>query len=183
MESFNSILYLIFCGMTTIALLIVLNLLLPKRVESAREKLESHAIRCLVIGLVALGLALAVLLLLGYLINSPVMQTMAAENVPYWVAVHSLIRVLLTLLLILLGLGLAGVTAIGLAALAKSLGQRIGKAGSANHASLLGSGLLVISALAPYIGWFVFAPIALGIGFGANIQALFQRKDTRSPKA
>ena len=178
MDIINSILFLIFCGITTVALLIVLNLLLPVKVERAREKLEAHSVRCLVIGVVAMGLSFSVLLLLGYLINLPVLQTMASENVSYFYAVHGLVRVTLTLLLFLLGLSLFSISAIGLAALANSLGQRIGKASSSINPNLIGAILLVMSGLAPYLGWFIFAPIALGISFGANVQVLFQHKAT-----
>lgn len=181
MDILNSIVFLIFCGITTIALLTVLNLLLPAKVEQAREKLESQPVRCLVIGVVGLGLSFSILLLLGYLINLQTLQTMASENVSYFYAVHGLVRVILTLLLILLGLGLLSISAIGLAALAKSLGQRIGKVGPSKNPNLIGAILLVLSGLAPYLGWFIFAPIALGIGFGANVQVLFQHKAT--PKA
>jgi hypothetical protein len=180
MDSLNSILFLFFCGITTIALLTVLNLLLPVNVERAREQLEGKSIRSLVIGLVTLGLSVSILLLLGYLINLPVMQTMATEKVSYFYAVHDLFRVILTLLLILLGLSLLSISAIGMAALAKSLGQRVGKTKSSINPNLVGAVLLVMSGLAPYLGWFIFAPIALGIGFGANIQVLFQPK--ASPK-
>jgi hypothetical protein len=178
MDSLNSVLFLLFCGITTIAFLTVLNLLLPIKVEQAREKLENQPVRCLVIGVVALGLSFSILLLLGYLINLPVMQTMATEKVSYFFAVHDLFRVILTLLLILLGLSLLSISAIGLAALAKSLGQRVGKTNSSINPNLVGATLLVMSGLAPYLGWFIFAPIALGIGFGANVQVLFQHKDT-----
>jgi hypothetical protein len=178
MDAINSILFLVFSGITTVALLTVLNLLLPIEVERAREKLESQPVRCLVIGLVTLGLSFAILLLLGYLINLPILQTMASENVSYWFAVHGLIRVILTLLLLLVGLGLLSVGAIGLAALANSLGQRIRKAGTSTNPNLSGAMLVVLSGLAPYLGWFVFAPIALAISFGANIQVLFYRKIT-----
>lgn len=178
MKDINSILILTFCGISTIALLTVLNLLLPVKVERAQEKLEKQPVRCLVIGLVALGLSFAVLLLLGYLINLPVLQTMAIENVSYFSAVHGLVRVILTLLLFLLGLSLLGISAIGLAGLANSLGQRVGKADSSINPNLIGPVLLVMSGLAPYLGWFIFAPIALCIGFGANIQVLFQHKAT-----
>jgi hypothetical protein len=178
MDTLNSIAFLIFCGITTVALLTVLNLLLPAKVELAREKLESHAVRCLIIGVVALGLSFSILLLLGYLINLPILQTMASEKVSYFYAVHGLVRVILTLLLLLLGLSLLGISAIGLAALANSLGQRIGIASSSINPNLIGATLLVLSGLAPFLGWFFFAPIALGIGFGANVQVLFQRKAT-----
>ena len=176
MTTFNTFKILLFTGITSIALLIILNLLLPHKVERAREKLENQPVRCLVIGLVALGLSISVLLLLGYLINLPILQTMAVENVSYLYAVHGKVRVILTLLLFLLGLGLFSISAIGLAALANSLGQRIGKASSSTNPNLIGATLMVLSGLAPYLGWFIFAPIALGIGFGANIQVLFQPK-------
>jgi hypothetical protein len=178
MDTINSILFLIFCGISTVALLVVLNLLLPVKVERAREKLESQPVRCLVIGLVALGLSISVLLLLGYLINLPILQTMAVENVSYLYAVHGLARVIFTLLLFLIGLGLFSISAIGLAALASSLGQRVGKASSSTNPNLVGATLVVLSGLAPYLGWFIFAPIALGMGFGANILVLFQHKET-----
>ncbi len=177
MDIINLVLFLIFCGISSVALLVVLNLLLPVKVERAREKLESQPVRCLVIGLVALGLSFSILLLLGYLINLPILQTMAMENVSYLYAVHGLVRVLLTLLLFLLGLSLLSISAIGLAALANSLGQRVGKASSSTHPNLIGATLVVLSGLAPYLGWFIFAPIALGIGFGANIQVLFEHKE------
>jgi len=106
---------------------------------------------------------------------------MASEQVSYLLAIHGLLRVVLTLLLILLGLSLLSISAIGLAALANSLGQRSGKTTLSINPNLLGATLLVSSGLAPFLGWFIFAPIALGMGFGANIQVLFQRKPT--PKA
>jgi len=176
MTTLDSLTILLFAGITSIALLIVLNLLLPEKVERAREKLENQPVRCLVIGLVALGFSFAILLLLGYLINLPVLQTMAIKNVSYLSAVHGLVRVMLTLLLFLLGLSLLGISAIGLAGLANSLGQRVGKTGSTINPTLIGATLVVLSGLVPYLGWFIFAPIALGISFGANIQVLFQPK-------
>jgi len=174
MTTLNSLGTLFFAGTTSIALLIVLNLLLPVKVEQAGEKLESQPVRCLVIGMVALGLSFAVLLLLGYLINLPILQTMAKDNVPYLYAIHGLARVILTLLLILVGLSLISISAIGLAALANSLGQRIGKTRSSINPNLIGTTLLVSSGLAPFLGWFIVTPVALCIGFGSTIQTLFQ---------
>jgi hypothetical protein len=178
MDTVNSILFLVFCGIAIVALLIVLNLLLPGKVERIKEKLESQLVRCLVIGLVALGLSFALILLLGYLINLPILQTMASENVSYLYAVHGLVRVILTLLLILVGLGLLSVSAIGLAALANSLGQRVGKANPSINPNFAGATLVVLSGLAPVLGWFIFTPVALCIGFGSTAQAIFQRKAT-----
>ena len=180
MEDINSILFLFFCGTSTIALLVVLNLLLPLNIERAREKLESQPVRCLALGLVTLGLSFSVILLLGYLINLHILQTMAIENESYWnaVPIHGLLQVILTLLLFLLGLGLLGISTIGLAALANSLGQHNGKANSTINPNLIGATLVVLSGMAPILGWYIFAPIALGISFGAIIQVLFQHKAT-----
>jgi hypothetical protein len=174
MNTVNPILFLVFCGITTLALLIVLNLLLPVKVEQAGKKLERQPLRCLVIGLVALGLSFAVLLLLGYLINLPIFQTMAKDNEPYLYALHGLARPILTLLVILLGLSLISISAIGLAALANSLDQRIRRANPSNNSKLIGAALLVLSGLVPFLGWFLVTPVALFIGFGSTIQTLFQ---------
>jgi hypothetical protein len=176
MNTINSILFLIFCGITAGALLIVLNLLLPVKVKLAREKFESQPLRCLVIGLVVLGLSFAILLLLGYLINLPILQTMAQDNVPYLFAIHGLARVILTLLIILLGLSLISISTIGLAALADSLGQRIEKTNPSNNCKWIGTTLLVLSGQVPLLGWFIITPAALCIGFGSTIQTFFQRK-------
>ena len=181
MNTVNPILFLVFCGITTLALLIVLNLLLPVKVEQAGEKLERQPLRCLVIGLVALGLSFAVLLLLGYLINLPIFQTMAKDNEPYLYALHGWGRVILTLLLILLGLSLISISAIGLAALANSLGQRIRSTNLPINRNLTGAALLILSGLTPFLGWFIFSPVAICIGFGSMVQAFFHHDPT--PKA
>ncbi len=71
MTMFESFLYMFFSGISSIALLIVLNLLLPGKVERIQKKLEGHYIRSFVIGLIGLGLSFAILLLLYYIFNLP----------------------------------------------------------------------------------------------------------------
>jgi hypothetical protein len=181
MDTLNSVLFLLFCGITSVALLIVLNLLLSGTVKGIQEKLEGHYIRSFLIGLITLGLSFAILLLLGYLINLPIFQTMARENVSYLNAIHGLVRVLLTMLLILLGLSLISISSIGLAALVNLLNRRIGNSKSSINPNLPGAALVVLAGLAPFLGWFIFTPVALCIGFGSTVQAFFQRKAT--PKA
>jgi hypothetical protein len=181
MDTTNSILILIFCGITAIALLTILNLLLPFKVERIRETLEDHSVHSFVIGLVALGLSFAILALLGYLINLPILQSMASENVGYLYAVHGLGRVLLTLLLLLVGLSLISISAFGLAALANSLGQRIRSTNLPINRNLTGAALLILSGLTPFLGWFIFSPVAICIGFGSMVQAFFHHDPT--PKA
>jgi len=181
MNDLNSILFLIFCGATTIGLLLVLNLLLPVKIERIREKLEGHYARSFVIGLIVLGLSLAILLMFAYIINLPVFKTkmtVAGENWQYVNAGQMPMPGIFSFLLILLALGLFCISAIGLAALANSLGQRIGKANPSINPNFAGATLLVLSGLAPFLGWFIFAPVAVCVGFGSSIQFLFQRKMT-----
>lgn len=179
MITVNSLGTLAFAGITSIALLIVLNLLLPVKVELIREKLKGHYARSFVIGLIVLGFSLAILLLFAYMINLPVFKTKmttAGENWQYVNAGQMPLPGIFTFLLILLALGLACISAIGLAALANSLGHRVGKANPYVNPNFAGASLLVLSGLAPFLGWFIFTPVAVCIGFGSTIQAIFQRK-------
>ena len=181
MNTVNSILFLVFCGITTIALLIVLNLLLPGKVEKIKGKLEEHYLRSFVIGLITLGLSVAILLLFAYIINLPVFKTkmtIAGENWQYVNAGQIPMPGIITFLLILLALGLTCISSIGLAALANSLGQRIRKANPSINPNFAGAILVVLSGLAPFLGWFIFTPVAVCVGFGSTIQAIFQRKAT-----
>ena len=75
MTTLNSLGTLFFAGITSIALLIVLNLLLPVKIERVREKLEGHYVRSFVIGLIVLGLSFAILLLFAYIIDLPLFKT------------------------------------------------------------------------------------------------------------
>jgi hypothetical protein len=176
MDTVNFLLYLFFIGITSIALLLVLNLLLPSSVERVREQLEGHYLRAFVIGLITLFLSFAILLLLAYFINQPVFNIMASENVPYFMAMQTKTQGIFTVALLLIALALISLSVIGLAAIANSLGRRIGTAASPIHPNLIGAALVILSGLAPYLGWFIFAPMALCIGFGSTIQAIFQRK-------
>jgi hypothetical protein len=179
MTTLYSLEILLFAGITSIALLIVLNLLLPGKVECVQEKLEDHYIRSFVIGLIALGSSFAILLLLAYIINLPVFKIkIVSENMQYVNAGQMPMPGIFSLLLILLALGLTSISTIGLAALANSLGQRIGKTNLSINPNLIGATLLVLSGLTPFLGWFVFAPVALCIGFGSTVQVIFQRKAT-----
>jgi hypothetical protein len=178
MTTIDSLLFLLFCGITAIALLTVINLLLPTKVERVREKLEGHYLRSFVIGLIGLGLSFAFLLLLAYIINTPVFNTMASENVSYTMALHTRLEVVVSLLLILIGLALISISAFGLAALACNLGRQIRSTRPTLNPNLIGAALLVLSGLAPFLGWFIFAPVALCIGFGATVRAFFQRNAT-----
>jgi hypothetical protein len=181
MTMFESFLYMFFSGISSIALLIVLNLLLPGKVEHIQQKLEGHYIRSFVIGLIGLGLSFAILLLLYYIFNLPIYGIMAGERKPITniiVFEHLLIPGILLLLAIVITIFLASISTIGLAALANSLGQRIEKSRKSLNPNLSGATLVVLSGLAPFLGWFVFAPVALCLSFGSAVQTLVQRKAT-----
>ena len=167
----------LFSGITSVALLIVLNLLLPGKVENIKEKLEDHYIRSFLIGLITLGFSFAILLLFAYIINLPVFKIkIVSQNMQYINLGQMPMPGIFTLLLILLALGLTSISVIGLAALANSLGKRIVKANPSFNSIFTGATLVVLSGLAPFLGWFIFAPVAVCIGFGSTIQAIFQRK-------
>jgi hypothetical protein len=83
----------------------------------------------------------------------------------------------LLLLAILLALGLTVFSILGLSALTRLLGERIGEEGSAFRQHLHGGFLLVLAGLTPYLGWFVIAPLAIIMGFGAALQAVFRKKE------
>lgn len=177
----DSFFYMFFSGISFIALLIVLNLLLPGKVERIREKLEGHYVRSFVIGLITLGLSFAILLLLYYIITLPIYGLMEDPRRPITYIIileHLLIPITSTLLIILVALGFVSICTIGLAALSKSLGQRIRNVRPSLSPDLIGATLMVLSGLVPFIGWFIFTPIALCLSFGSTIQILFRRKVT-----
>jgi hypothetical protein len=181
MTMFESFLYMFFSGISSIALLIVLNLLLPDKVERIQNKLEGRYIRSFVIGLIGLGLSFAILLLLYYILNLPLYGIMADQRRPITniiVFEHLLIPGILILLAIVIAICTIAISIIGLAALANGLGQRIKKARKSLNPNLSGATLVVLSGLAPFLGWFVFAPIALCLSYGSTVQVLFQRKAT-----
>ena len=72
-------------------------------------------------------------------------------------------------------LAITVLTLIGLVGLANILGDRIGKETTPFITILRGGGLLLLALVAPYIGWFLFAPLAAWAGLGAAIQALVLR--------
>ncbi len=65
----------------------------------------------------------------------------------------------------------------GLAGIVSLLRERMGLGGQNNvRGTMWASLLLVLAALVPFIGWFVFTPIALLTGLGAAVFALFRRE-------
>jgi hypothetical protein len=176
MQTVNSILFVLFCGITGMALLAAVNLLLPVKVKTIQAKLESHLPRSFVTGLVALFILVAILILLGYIINLPVFKTRISPNAAAIVLGNFLMPGIFVLLFALDAFVLVVFCVLGLTALANDLGRRMGKNRTAFKSFLLGALLLILAGLAPFVGWFVFAPIAVCTGMGATVQVIFQRK-------
>lgn len=151
-------------GITIIALFGAVNLLLPVTVEKISSNLENSLGRSLLIGVVnfiffgVLALAL------------------------FWLSEQSGkgLRGLFIFLAGIILVGIAIVALFGLSAFAKLIGERIGGRKTPFTSDLRGGALLLLAALAPYIGWFIFTPLVLWAGFGASISAIL-RKDKEMP--
>jgi hypothetical protein len=94
----------------------------------------------------------------------------------------SLLQILTIVLigLILVGLGL------GLAAMALLMGEQIVPQRSEIQQIAAGSGLLILSSLTPYVGWFLLLPYLFCRGVGGLFLAIFRRKaldDAQEEKA
>lgn len=87
-----------------------------------------------------------------------------------------------------LGMGLLGsllaISAIGGAGVVHAAAGRIRELdpeSSAFSSLARGSGILVLSGLVPFLGWFGIAPIALLVSLGAGIKGVFRRSARTAP--
>lgn len=159
-QIFGLVLLALVSGSALIALFATVGLLFPLSVERTRDRLSASFLRSFLLGLVNFlffGAIAALLMKLGQGAGGPVAAA-------------------LTLLALLLLLALAVFIVLGLAALTSLLGERIGEGTSPFRRHLCGGLLLVLAGLTPYIGWFVFAPLALLTGLGAALQATFSKR-------
>ncbi|MCP4142275.1 MAG: hypothetical protein GY755_18725 [Chloroflexi bacterium] len=146
-------------GITIVALFAALNLLLPEAIAKTRVNLEKTLGRSLLLGVVNF-IFFAILAL-----------------VFVWLAEQS--GNLGGIFFFLAGIIIVGVTSfvlLGLSAFAALLGERIGSGKTPFASDLRGGALLLLAILAPYVGWFIFAPLILWTGFGAAISALVRKK-------
>ncbi|MEW5827638.1 MAG: hypothetical protein AB1846_02020 [Chloroflexota bacterium] len=163
MDNFLNFSLLIVLGLASLlAFFAALILLLPGPITKTRLELEANTLRATLLGLVNF-------IFFGMLVVLSV-----------WLA--QLVGGAFAAVFILLGglilLALAALSLIGVVALAQMLGSRMGKETTPFITILRGGGLLLMAALAPYIGWFLFTPLAFWAGLGAAIKALVQRKGT-----
>ena len=163
MQILGFVLLVLFGGITMIAMLIAIDLLLPLRVELNRKRLETGLGRSFLLGLINL----IFWLVLGAIFLS------VARHTRGWIAspLNVLGGLFLIVLLLLLVFSLPA-----LAAVARHLGSRMGTAKSAFQTVLQGGILLVLSGMTPYIGWFIFTPVIVCTAVGATILSLFQHQ-------
>ena len=160
MEILGLIVLVTFCSITLLASLEATLRLFPETVERARQHLENSLSRSLLLGVVNF-IFLAVIVFLFVWLGEQLGEVLGGV----FSVLALLIIVGLTLLLIL-----------GLSALSNLVGQRMGEVKSPVVAYRHGGLLLILSGLAPYVGWFVFTPLILWTSFGASIQTIFRRE-------
>jgi MFS family permease len=139
-------------------------LLIPAPIEKTRTHLENSPGRSLVLGVV----------------NFTFFGLLAALFISLAEQTVEVLDVILALLTGIIVVGFASFAILGLTAFANLLGERMGGKKTPFRSNLQGGALLVLAALTPYIGWFLFLPLVLWAGFGAAISALF-RREKKSP--
>lgn len=169
-QTLGTILFILGGGTTLVVLLTVLSLLIPGTVDRTRVVMMEHPLRSFLLGLVNLIFSAAVVGLLVQLVG----KVRGLESV--------------SSILVLLILGWLTVPALaGLTGIVSLLRERMG-ANNQNmvRGTMWASLLLVLAALVPFVGWFIFTPAALLTGLGAAVFTFFRRKEpemTTTPPA
>lgn len=147
-----------------VCLLATLRILLPGTVEPIRRRLELGLAVPFLIGLGALVIFGGTLMaLMAWLdLGQPTPEVEIALNIGIG-------------LLWLVVIAFAILAIYGLAALASLVGRRQGEASRPFRADLCGGLLLVLACLAPFVGWFLFAPFAVCTSLGGALLAMFRR--------
>ena len=159
MEILGLIVLVTFCGITLLASLEATLQLFPDAVEQARQHLENSLSRSLLLGLVNFIFFAVVVMLFVWLGEQ-------LGNVLGGVFGVLVLLILVALILLLI---------LGLCALSNLVGGRMGEAKSPLVAHRYGGLLLILSGLAPFVGWFIFTPLILWTSLGASIQTIFRR--------
>jgi hypothetical protein len=154
-DVFSVVSVLIGIGVTSWAFLLMCSLLFASRMEIAHQAVVSSSKKCAGLGILVTGGGFFGLTIL---------------NVP-----NPLIK-LLGLLMIASYFALAAVGASGVALVAASRLKDQSNALSDYHAFSRASGFLVMSALLPVLGWFLFAPLLLLVSSGAGFKAMLSKQ-------
>lgn len=154
------LLVILFGGAGLISIFAILNLLMPAPVERTRLTLETGLGRSLLLGLVNFLFAGV----FAGLLSLPA-------------RVGGIVAGIFVFLIGLVALTVAALTLFGLVAITALLGSRLGETKSPVATHIRGGILLLLACLTPYLGWFVFTPLALWAAFGAAIQTIFRKKE------
>jgi hypothetical protein len=168
MEILAVLLAVIASGATFLALLITLTLIFPVSVERIRQKLETSPLRATLLGLVNVTFLVVLVALFGWLGDQFGSQGIGG--------------IFIAIALILLAAG-SLLALFGLAAASQLVGLRMGETNHPASTQARGGALLLLAGLTPYLGWFLFAPLAICAGLGAAIQSLLQRKTVAQTEA
>lgn len=148
------LLFLILMPVLIIALFLTFVTLLPALSQKTVSKLKESPVKSLVLGLV------------NYVFLGGIALLSANLGPPGLISV-------------VIFLGLLTLTALGLAAVARVVGRRVfellGKAGSPFAHLVLGTVVIELTAITPFIGWFVLTPLLSMASLGAAMLALFSR--------
>jgi hypothetical protein len=154
------ILVVVFGGAGLIAIIMIVNLLLPAPVRRTRLALEASLGRSLLLGIVNFLFA-------GVLVALLLWPT----------RIGGAVAGIFVFLAGLAALAAAALILLGLAALTGLLEERMGKTKSSAPPQLRGGLLILLACLTPYFGWFVITPLLLWTAMGAAVAALFRRND------
>ena len=136
-----------------VALVLLVNAAFPNLITRARANVERMPVRSFIVGFINFlffGLIAAAL-------------TSAAPDA-------------LKMLGITLATVLLGFLALGIAALARLIGERIDAQHDAIRQLIVGVVVIAVAALVPFVGWFLVPLVGLMSGFGAVIVAMIWRK-------
>jgi glucan phosphoethanolaminetransferase (alkaline phosphatase superfamily) len=158
---FNILTVILFGGLSLLAFFAALRLLLPKPIQQTQQVLENSGGRSLLLGLVNF-IFFGLVAVLGVWLSERTGSILAG----IFVLLSGVITLAVTFL-----------TLIGLVALANMLGTRIKKDAAPFETILRGGALLILAGLAPYVGWFLFTPLASWTGLGAAITALVRKRE------
>jgi hypothetical protein len=159
-QTLGMILIIIGGVVTLVALFTVLSLLIPRTADRIRTVMLEHPMRSFLVGLVNFFFSAAVAGLLAQQIGK----------------VRGLESVFAILAFLILGWLIVPALA-GAAGIVSLLRERMMAGGQNNvRGTMKASLLLVLAALVPFVGWFVFTPVALLTGLGAALFALFRRE-------
>ncbi len=166
MEILGIILFVPLAGITIVALFAALILLIPTPIEKTRTHLENTPARSLLLGIVNF---------IFFAILATILVWLAEQS-------GGLLGGIFVFFAGIIMLGFAIYALLGLAAFVNLLGEHIGGEKTPFVSNLRGGTLLLLAALAPYIGWLVFTPLVIWTGFGAAISALIRRKKVSPPE-